>query len=292
MNMCLKQTYMHQTCVPRIEICRHTSIDICAQTYVQQTCVPRIDTCALDICASNRYMQTCVPRIDICVPRIDICAIDRCASNRHMCIRHMCLEQIHVDMCLDICVPRHMCLKQTYVQQTDVPQIDINRDLRVQKSELLQCREPVAATDQLQVYMLYRESVAAMEWLRLVGSLKLQVSFVKEPYKRDHILQKRPVILRSLLIVATPYRERECVSICSYNRLQACLHFDEAVDSLICISRAASRKVSYFYTETPLQPQISCSYTGSLLQLQIESALLPYRETEHNNQAMYWALLT
>jgi len=34
-----------------------------------------------------------------------------------------------------------------------------------------------------------------MGWLRLVGFLKLQVSFAKEPYKRDHILQKRPVIL-------------------------------------------------------------------------------------------------
>ena len=41
-------------------------------------------------------------------------------------------------------------------------------------------------------------------WLRLVGSLKSQVSFAKEPYKRDDILQKRPKILRSLLIVATP----------------------------------------------------------------------------------------
>jgi len=28
----------------------------------------------------------------------------------------------------------------------------------------------------------------------------------KEPYKRDDILQKRPIILRSLLIVATPYQ--------------------------------------------------------------------------------------
>ena len=27
-------------------------------------------------------------------------------------------------------------------------------------------------------------------WLRLVGSLKLQVSFAKEPYKRHDILQK------------------------------------------------------------------------------------------------------
>ena len=44
-----------------------------------------------------------------------------------------------------------------------------------------------------------------MGWLRLVDSLKLYVSFAKEPYKRDYILQKRPIILRSLLIVATPY---------------------------------------------------------------------------------------
>jgi len=44
-----------------------------------------------------------------------------------------------------------------------------------------------------------------MGWLRVVGSLKLQVSFAKEPYKRDEILQKRLIILRSLLIEATPY---------------------------------------------------------------------------------------
>jgi len=46
-------------------------------------------------------------------------------------------------------------------------------------------------------------------WLRLVGSLKVKVYFAKEPYKRDDILQKRPVILRSLLIVATPYRHTD-----------------------------------------------------------------------------------
>jgi len=33
--------------------------------------------------------------------------------------------------------------------------------------------------------------------------LKTMGFFAKEPYKRDYILQKRPVILRSLLIVAT-----------------------------------------------------------------------------------------
>jgi len=41
-----------------------------------------------------------------------------------------------------------------------------------------------------------------------LGSLKLFVSPAKEPYKRDCILQKRPVILRSLLIAATPYMKR------------------------------------------------------------------------------------
>jgi len=46
---------------------------------------------------------------------------------------------------------------------------------------------------------------SSMGWLRLVGSFKLQVSFAKEPYTRDDILQKRPIILRSLLIEATPY---------------------------------------------------------------------------------------
>ena len=55
--------------------------------------------------------------------------------------------------------------------------------------------------------MSFRTHIAAlhrMGWLRLVGSLKLQVSFAKEPYKRDDILPKRPIILRRLLIVATP----------------------------------------------------------------------------------------
>ena len=44
-----------------------------------------------------------------------------------------------------------------------------------------------------------------MGWLWLVGSNKLQVSFAKEPYTRDHILQKRPIIESILLTVAIPY---------------------------------------------------------------------------------------
>ena len=45
-------------------------------------------------------------------------------------------------------------------------------------------------------------TTSSMGWLRLVGSSRLKVSFAKESYKRDDILQKRFIILRSLLTVA------------------------------------------------------------------------------------------
>ena len=41
-------------------------------------------------------------------------------------------------------------------------------------------------------------------WLRLVGSLKLQVSVAEYSLFYRALLQKRPIISRSLLIVATP----------------------------------------------------------------------------------------
>ena len=41
-------------------------------------------------------------------------------------------------------------------------------------------------------------------WLRLVGSLKLKVSFAEYHLFCRALLQKRPMILRSLLIVASP----------------------------------------------------------------------------------------
>jgi len=44
-----------------------------------------------------------------------------------------------------------------------------------------------------------------MGWLRLVGSLKLEVSFAENRLFHRTFLQKRPIILRSLLLVATPY---------------------------------------------------------------------------------------
>jgi len=47
-------------------------------------------------------------------------------------------------------------------------------------------------------------SKATMAWLRLVGSLKLYVSLENIGLFCRALLQERPIILRSLLIVATP----------------------------------------------------------------------------------------
>jgi len=52
-----------------------------------------------------------------------------------------------------------------------------------------------------------------MGWLRLVGSLKSQVSFAEYFLFYRALLQKRPIILRSLRIVATPYAFSKASSI-------------------------------------------------------------------------------
>jgi len=52
-----------------------------------------------------------------------------------------------------------------------------------------------------------------MGWLRLVGSIKLQVFFAKEFCKRDAILQKKPIILIDPTNRSHPIRVKDvCVS--------------------------------------------------------------------------------
>jgi len=55
------------------------------------------------------------------------------------------------------------------------------------------------------IYMRHITHEEGMGWLRLVGSLKLDLSFAEHSLFYRALLQKRPIILRSLLIVATPY---------------------------------------------------------------------------------------
>jgi len=49
--------------------------------------------------------------------------------------------------------------------------------------------------------------------LQVSFAFELYISFAKETYKTENILQKRHIILRSLLIVATPYHLRQTTSI-------------------------------------------------------------------------------
>ena len=76
-----------------------------------------------------------------------------------------------------------------------------------------------------------------MGWLHLVGSFKIWVSFAKEPYKRDPVLQKRPIILRSLRIEATPYALYDSF-ICVTSRVDVCAMTHPSVchDSFICVT--------------------------------------------------------
>ena len=61
-------------------------------------------------------------------------------------------------------------------------------------------RKIIAGDSKCSVHKLRAD---AMEWLRLVGSLKLYVSFAECRLFYRSLLQKRPIIVRNLLIVAT-----------------------------------------------------------------------------------------
>jgi len=92
----------------------------------------------------------------------------------------------------------------------------------------------------IQMYMYIHTSEVPgrytdMGWLRLAGSLKLQVSFAKEPYETDDILQKRPIIIRSLLIEATTYIPQvpTCLCVCAY--VCACIYLCVCVCVCVCV---------------------------------------------------------
>jgi len=55
------------------------------------------------------------------------------------------------------------------------------------------------------------------------SSSKFQVTFAKEPYKRDDILQKRPVILRSLLTTLFLHSHTHPQGVCSHSGIVVCV---------------------------------------------------------------------
>ena len=212
-QICTLEMYVYRdicihTCIHILHMYTHAS-NICIETYVryvrvqrhmyQITCIETYVYIHVYICL---YMYTHLPVHQICTLDMLDMYVRYVRVQRHMYTymnryirvmyvryvrvqRHMyqitCIETyvyIHVYICLYMCthVSKHMyTYMYTYVS--------------------------IHAHIYLYIHM---------GWLRLVSSLKLQVSFVKELYKRDYILQKRPIILRSLLNEATP-----CVFLCT-----------------------------------------------------------------------------
>jgi len=64
-----------------------------------------------------------------------------------------------------------------------------------------------------------------MGWLWLVGSFKLYVSFAEDRLFYRALLQRRPIIVRSLLTKATPYENVQ--EMCVRNVLDTCSHVQE-----------------------------------------------------------------
>ena len=109
--------------------------------------------------------------------------------------------------CVAVCVA--VCVAACVAYKDSIPMtlLDVNTVCCSVLQCVLQCVAAcVAYKPSIVIFMAYLlaclTSQACMGWLPSVGSLKSQVSFAKEPYKLDDILQKRPTILRSLLIVA------------------------------------------------------------------------------------------
>ena len=125
--------------------------------------------------------QLCVCEyVPLCVRCVRVCT---CVFRLFMRVRsfvcacvYMCISTFYASMFLCVCVRVHMFLNIRVLQK----------------------------------------SLTAGTWRReraVVRNMHM-VSFAKEPYNRVCILQKRPVVLRSLLIVATPY-VHSCVRVCT-----------------------------------------------------------------------------
>jgi len=93
------------------------------------------------------------------------------------------------------------------------------------------------------------DNIVDMGWLRLVGSLKLQVSFAKQSYKREDILQKKPIIRRSLLIVATPYPRPMSTNLLEFETIFRGVHRDVFSKKIKKIQKTlkTTLKFEFFY---------------------------------------------
>jgi len=115
--------------------------------------------------------------------------------------------RVHVRVCVCACACVHVCVRVWICEFVCMPaRICLFVCPFVLPSVCLSVFLSVCLSVNLYVYQ-------SMGWLQLVGSFKLQVSCAEYSLFYRALLQKRPIILRSLLIVATPYQS-VCQSVC------------------------------------------------------------------------------
>jgi len=117
----------------------------------------------------------------------------------YMCV-YVC---ICVYMCVYVCTCVYMCVYVCRIYKIGpVPCPPSRWILCLHRHTHTRTRKYIR-TVRFQRMLVLSSCGATMRWLQLVGCSELYVSFATEPYQRDDILQKRPIILRSLLIGAT-----------------------------------------------------------------------------------------
>jgi len=95
---------------------------------------------------------------------------------------------------------------QTYTKATYLTPTNMSKETYIKQKRLMErdlhyknTFRPIPSSISYSMF-----DVCGMGWLRLVGSFKLQVSFAEYRLFCRALLQQRPILLRSLLLVATP----------------------------------------------------------------------------------------
>ena len=121
----------------------------------------------------------------------------------------VCLQKSLFDRAL--LQKRSIILRSLLIVATPCAKEPYQRDFTLQKrptilrSLLIVYCNHMGNIDDETHYCVSKDWFIAMGWLRLVSSLNFKVSFVEYSVFYRALFQKRRVILRSLLIVATPY---------------------------------------------------------------------------------------
>jgi len=160
-------------------------------------CVVCVCMCVVCVCMCVVCVCMCVVCLCMCVVCVCMCVL--CV---YVCVRAcICVLVIWCGMCVWMCV-LSVCVSTSAL------------------CVYVCMHMPLHTTESLILHLMHY-----MGWLRLGGSLKLLVSFTEYSLFYRALLQKRPLYLRILLIVATPYVYGRvfCVCTCVYVCVSGCV---------------------------------------------------------------------